>query len=236
MKPYQHSRISAHVFGGIWSDYQPVHDWFDQTKASLAIMAHRAALHSSDFGKMLCLQVFGTHIVNTDQKRISVEDIALQHIEDDLGAFTPVADWLDHVPAPRWLDENERMVPPDLAGLDEHPEQFLADRFGGDPITFTPLVAWFDQTKRYYEGPKHRVLLHNAFGAFLAEQVFGTLVHPRPDRAVGVRDIAEMIIMVRTGHIPTLQDLFGRIPIQPWMHGATVVEKGRSRPVPELAD
>jgi hypothetical protein len=56
MKPLQHARNSARKWGGIPSDYQALHDFFDSSKAALPDVRHRAILHSS-FGIFLVERV-----------------------------------------------------------------------------------------------------------------------------------------------------------------------------------
>lgn len=100
MKPYLHGLISVKKFGGKPEDYQKIHDWFDQGKAHVADMRHRAILHNS-LGIYICEQVFGTNITNSDGKLVSVRDIGEQHVLDDLGTIPSVQDYLTHLP---WLD------------------------------------------------------------------------------------------------------------------------------------
>jgi hypothetical protein len=50
--PHYHSKSSARRFGGVASDYHELHEWFDQVKAHLPDVRHRAVLHSS-FGIFL---------------------------------------------------------------------------------------------------------------------------------------------------------------------------------------
>lgn len=96
MKPWIHAKISSNRFGGIPEDYIEIHNWFDQTKAHIPDSRHRLVLHNS-FGIYLAEQQFGTIIpnedgtftripiiVNSDNKEISVRDIAEQHVLDDL--------------------------------------------------------------------------------------------------------------------------------------------------------
>ncbi len=40
--PLHHAESSARKFGGVQSDYQAVHDWFDASKEHLALFTHRA--------------------------------------------------------------------------------------------------------------------------------------------------------------------------------------------------
>lgn len=45
MKPFRHARNSAKLWGGKPEDYQDIHDFLDQSKATYADVRHRALLH-----------------------------------------------------------------------------------------------------------------------------------------------------------------------------------------------
>ncbi len=101
--PYHHSLSSAKKYGGTPEDYQAIHDWFDQTKAHLPDVRHRAILHSS-FGIFLCEQVFGATITNSVGKVIPVRAIGEQHVKEDMGGKIPtVQDWLEGLPIRPWM-------------------------------------------------------------------------------------------------------------------------------------
>jgi len=102
MKPYLHGQVSVRKFGGKAEDYQKIHDWFDQTKAMVPDMRHRAILHSA-FGIFLAEQMFGTNIINSDGKVVSVRDIGEQHVIDDMGRIPTVQDYLEGMPMYSWL-------------------------------------------------------------------------------------------------------------------------------------
>jgi hypothetical protein len=97
MKPLIHATISARRFGGKPEDYQELHDFFDWSKIAYPHMKHRAILHNS-FGIFLLEKVFGTYIVNSDGKKVSVRDVGEQHVIDDLGRIPTVQDWLEDLP------------------------------------------------------------------------------------------------------------------------------------------
>ena len=101
MKPRVHAVRSARQFGGEPEDYQRIHDFFDQTKAHMPDMRHRAILHSS-FGIFLCEQVFGTTIVNSAGQHVSVRDVGEQHVLDDLRFIPTIQDWLRDLPFTEW--------------------------------------------------------------------------------------------------------------------------------------
>lgn len=99
MKPLLHAKISVKKWGGTVECYLPIHNFFDQTKGHLPDARHRMILHNS-FGIMLCEQVFGVYIVNSDGKDVSVRDIAEQHVVDDLGMIPTLCEVFDGVPLP----------------------------------------------------------------------------------------------------------------------------------------
>lgn len=84
------------------SDYQEIHDFIDSTKAHVADVRHRALLHSS-WGIYIVERIFGTTIVNSDNKLVSVRDIAEQHIIEDLGRIPPVEHWLKNMKIQKWM-------------------------------------------------------------------------------------------------------------------------------------
>jgi hypothetical protein len=97
VKPHIHANRSARKWGGKREDYQRIHDFFDQTKAMIPDMRHRAVLHNA-FGIYLCEQVFGTLITNSDGKEVSVRDIGEQHVLDDLGTIPTLQDCFEGLP------------------------------------------------------------------------------------------------------------------------------------------
>jgi hypothetical protein len=107
MKPYLHGKISVKKWGGKPADYQKIHDFIDSSKAHFPDMRHRAILHSS-FGIYIAEQVFGTNITNSDNRLVSVRDIAEQHVIDDLGRIPTVQDYLVGMPLYPWLGGPKR--------------------------------------------------------------------------------------------------------------------------------
>lgn len=97
MKPHLHARNSARKHGGKPEDYYAIHEWFDQTKAHIADMRHRAVLHNS-FGIYLCAQVLGDMMTNSDGVLVSVRDIGEEHVLEDLGKIPSLSDCLATMP------------------------------------------------------------------------------------------------------------------------------------------
>ena len=101
MKPYLHAQKTVQKYGGKVEDYQKIHDWFDQTKAMVPDMRHRAVLDHR-FGIFLCEQQFGITLTNSDGRIVQVRDIGEQHVIDDLGYIPTIQDYLDDMPLQSW--------------------------------------------------------------------------------------------------------------------------------------
>jgi len=67
---------------------------------------------------------------------------------------------------------------------------------------------------------RHRAILHNSFGCYLAQQVFGNYITNCMGKDVSVRDVAEDHIIQDLGFIPTIEKWVSNIPIESWMYGA----------------
>ena len=64
-------------------------------------------------------------------------------------------------------------------------------------------------------------MLHNTFGIYLAERVFGPTLEIGEGRQIPTRAIAERHILEDLGQIPTLADWLRPLPIRPWMRKTT---------------
>lgn len=73
---------------------------------------------------------------------------------------------------------------------------------------------------------RHRAILHNAFGCFLVEQMFGHKRTNSAGREYSPRDIAEQHVLDDLGFIPTVSDYLDALPVKGWMAGE---ERGRKR-------
>jgi hypothetical protein len=93
-------------------------------------------------------------------------------------------------------------------------------RYGGVIEDYLFIHDWFDSTKAAYANFAHRAILHNTFGIYLAEQVFGTTITNSEGKAVNVRDIGEDHVKEDCGgRIPTLENWLGKLEPEPWMLG-----------------
>jgi len=97
MKPLDHAEKSAQRYGGISEDYQEIHDLLDISKSVHADMRHRALLHNS-LGPFIAEKTFGTYIVNSDGKKVSVRSVAEDHIIEDMGRIPNASEFLHLIP------------------------------------------------------------------------------------------------------------------------------------------
>ncbi len=100
---WHHALSSSKRFGGTPEDYLDIHRWFDQTKAHVPDVRHRAILHSS-FGIFLCEQFFGVTLTNSTGRVVPVRLVAEQHVLEDMGGHIPtMGDWLAEMPVRPWM-------------------------------------------------------------------------------------------------------------------------------------
>lgn len=110
--------------------------------------------------------------------------------------------------------------------------QISARKFGGVPEDYLEIHTWFDHTKGHIADVRHRAVLHNAFGIWLCESVFGDIIQ-MPDGSfkrtsyitnsngdkVQVRDIGEQHVIDDLGRIPSLVECLATLPIEKWFGG-----------------
>ena len=120
-------------------------------------------------------------------------------------------------------------------------------KWGGKPEDYLHIHEFFDQTKAHLADSRHRAVLHNSFGIFLCQQVFGpTLIRKSDGREIPVRFIGEQHVLEDLGCIPTLADWMRQMPEEPWMAQRTLpvphtreeveTSKERAKSEPPLAD
>lgn len=90
-------------------------------------------------------------------------------------------------------------------------------KFGGCTEDYMPLHEWFDQTKMALPDNRHRLLLHNSVGIFLAEQVFGKTLKRKDGKETPTRTVAEQHVIEDLGFIPTLEQCFEGVPVHSWL-------------------
>ena len=93
-------------------------------------------------------------------------------------------------------------------------------RYGGCIDDYIAIHNWFDSTKAATANFYHRAILHNSFGIFLAEQLFGITITNSDSKIISVRDIAEDHVKEDCcGKIPSIDDWLKNIPHENWMVG-----------------
>mgnify|MGYP000852726728 CR=1 FL=1 len=92
--------------------------------------------------------------------------------------------------------------------------------FDGVPEDYIKIHQFIDHTKDAFPGMKHRIFLHNSFGIYIVEQVFGHVITNSDNKEVCVRTIAEKHILEDLGFIPSLEDCSKIIEDADWLYGS----------------
>lgn len=92
-------------------------------------------------------------------------------------------------------------------------------KWGGQPEDYQDIHDFLDSSKEHVADMRHRAILHNSFGCYLAERVFGLYFYNSDGREVSVRDVAEQHILEDLGHIPPLSRSIQALPMLPWFGG-----------------
>ena len=100
--PWHHAIRSAKLFGGQPQDYLAVHNWFDESKAHLPDLRHRALRHHAE-GIFLCERLLGVTVRNADGREVPTRLVGEQHVKDDLGWIPTVKDWLVNLKIEPWM-------------------------------------------------------------------------------------------------------------------------------------
>ncbi len=92
-----------------------------------------------------------------------------------------------------------------------------ARRFGGVWEDYLELHEFMDHTKSHIGDNRHRLLLHNTWGIYLVERIFGAVWTRTSDgQAVPTRAILEQHILEDLRCIPSLEQCFANVPIENW--------------------
>lgn len=111
-----------------------------------------------------------------------------------------------------------------------------AKRYGGLPEDYQAVHDFLDSPKAAMPDVRHRALLHNSFGIFLAEKVFGTTITNSEGRKVCVRDLCEDHVIEDLGMIPTPERWLKNLPMEAWMGGGLRKNSRRFIPMKEEDD
>lgn len=85
-------------------------------------------------------------------------------------------------------------------------------RYGGHFGDYIEIHEFLDMSKAAHPDMKHRAILHNSLGPFIAVRVFGRTITNSEERVIDVRQICEDHIIEDLGRIPTVSDFLDLIP------------------------
>lgn len=214
--PYYHAESSTRFWGGIPTDYLPLHQWMDSSKKMLCNFKHRSWFHRSDQCGT-AISIFGDTIINSDNERVLVKNIFEQHIYEDCGGFLPsLSDWFMRIEFPY----------PDFKYIDTLDQaKRSAHKFGGEPEDYISIHKWFDETEALLNGDvRHLALRNHSVGIFECESLFGETIKNEAGKIIPVRYIAEQHIANEfSGLVPAVSDWLNAIKPAIWMSRASMI-------------
>lgn len=107
--PHIHAKSSVKYFGGKPEDYIELHSWFDDSKALLGDMRHRALKHHTA-GIFEAEKLFGETFKNSDGKTVYTRYVGEQHVIEDMGFLPTFADWIDGMEIQDWMMNREKRI------------------------------------------------------------------------------------------------------------------------------
>jgi hypothetical protein len=134
--PYHHAVSSSRKNGGTPEDYVAIHQWFDETKALMVDVRHRALRHHAE-GIALAIRIFGPTITLSTCKHCGLTEgkhpvgdtgmfapracatftpkivptryIGEQHVREDLGFVPKASEWLELIEPQPWMQNARRL-------------------------------------------------------------------------------------------------------------------------------
>lgn len=103
---YHHAISSSNKWGGKPEDYLAIHTWFDESKAHMADIRHRALRHHSE-GIFLAEKIFGVTITTSTGRKVPVRLIGEQHVLEDFGFIPTVSQFLGKIKIEPWMIGNK---------------------------------------------------------------------------------------------------------------------------------
>jgi len=94
-----------------------------------------------------------------------------------------------------------------------------AKKWGGKPEDYQGIHDFLDCSKATHADMRHRAILHNSLGCYIAERVFGVNITNSDGKLVSVRDIAEQHIIDDMGRIPSVGEYLIGMPFYDWLGG-----------------
>lgn len=109
-----------------------------------------------------------------------------------------------------------------------------AKRFGGVASDYQELHDFLDSSKQTYADFRHRALLHNTFGIFICERIFGHTITNSDGKQIPVRVIAEQHVREdHNGKIPTVEEWLHGIPMEAWMNPSPAYQRALMESIKE---
>ena len=104
--PLIHAKSSVKKFGGKIEDYLEIHEKMDCSKAQFGDNRHRSLTHTMFWIFEVMIPLFGSTIVNSDNKEVSVKNICEYHILEDyhLKYIPTVSDFLQEMELKPWMN------------------------------------------------------------------------------------------------------------------------------------
>jgi hypothetical protein len=90
-------------------------------------------------------------------------------------------------------------------------------KWGGKVEDYQPIHDFIDSPKSAHASVRHRAILHNSFGCYLVEKVFGVTFINSEGKEVSTRDVAENHIQEDLGRVPSLDEWLKEMNIKEWM-------------------
>ena len=97
--------------------------------------------------------------------------------------------------------------------------QLSVRKYGGYIEDYMPIHNFLDSSKAHVPDMRHRAMLHNSWGIYLAEMTLGDMFENSHRKLISTRDIAEEHILQDMGFIPTVQDYLEGMPMYGWLGG-----------------
>lgn len=107
--PHIHAKSSVKLFGGKVEDYLAIHNWFDDSKAFLGDMRHRAMKHHTA-GIYEAERLFGETFKNSDDKIVYTRYVGEQHVLEDMGFIPTLEDWFENMELQNWMMNRDKRV------------------------------------------------------------------------------------------------------------------------------
>lgn len=225
MKPLQHAQISAKTYGGVWTDYIEIHNFFDSSKSSCAHFKHRFLLHHAE-GIDLAVRLFGEKLTNSDGQTNSIRQILTDHLIEDVGSVVTIEDWANclmpkkDVPFYQFLDRKRKQILADeIKGETE-----LLDAFNLSIEDISAIKAFLAFPLKQSTHPAALFFSHNSFAIFLAEKIFGYALAKNGEgrnskQIVATREVFERLIFLRMKTIFSPAEIIARTSETEWMRG-----------------